>query len=73
MPRATFQPPAACDVILWVVEHRPGITEAELAAAMYGKDIHGQSRVNGDCTLLESRGLIRRDREERPMRLYPIA
>lgn len=69
MPRAAFEPPANCDVILWIVTHRPGITEAELAEAMFGK--REQPRVHQDCDLLESKGLIRRDREAKPMQLYP--
>jgi predicted transcriptional regulator len=69
MTRASFEPPVACDVILWIVNHRPGISEAELAEAMYGT--REQSRVHQDCDLLESKGLIDRQRDTRPMRLYP--
>ena len=68
MKPATFELPAACDVILWTIHHRPGISEGDLAEALYGE--RNQPRVHQDCDLLESRGLIRRDREVRPMRLY---
>jgi hypothetical protein len=70
MVKASFEMPAACDVILYLINHRPGITEQEVAAALYGKP--DQPRVNQDCNLLEGKGLIRRDRESRPLRLYPI-
>lgn len=68
MRRATFTLPVNCDVILWIVHHRPGITEAEIAEAMFG--VREQPRVHQDCDLLESKGLIER-RDTRPMRLYP--
>jgi hypothetical protein len=68
MSKSTFQMPAASDVIIYIVSHRPGITEAELATAMFGKP--DQPRVHQDCDLLESKGLIRRDRDSRPLRLY---
>jgi hypothetical protein len=69
MLRATFEIPAACDVILYVINHRPGITEPELARALYGQA--DQPRVHQDCDLLEGKGLIRRDRVSTPLCLYP--
>lgn len=68
MAKATFEMPVACDVVLYVISHRPGITEADVALALYGKP--DQPRVHQDCTLLESKGLVRRDRESRPVRLF---
>ena len=47
---ATFKSPAACDVILWIVHHRPGITEGDLSEALYGE--RDQSRVHQDCDIL---------------------
>jgi hypothetical protein len=70
MVKATFEMPAGCDVILYVISHRPGITEPEIAQALYGKP--DQPRVNQDCDLLERKGLIRRDRDSRPLRLYAV-
>jgi DNA-binding MarR family transcriptional regulator len=69
MMLARFEMPAGCDVILYVINHRPGISESEIAMALYGKP--DQPRVHQDCDLLEGRGLIRRERDSRPMRLYP--
>ena len=56
------------DVALWFISKRPGITEAELAQVMFGRT--DQPRVHQDVDALESMGLIRRDRNESPMRLY---
>jgi len=56
-------------VAAWIIRQRPGISEVGLAEAMYGT--RDQPRVHQDCDLLESRGLIERRRETRPMRLYP--
>lgn len=41
-----------------LVHHRPGITEAEIAEAMFG--VREQPGVRQDCDLLESKGLIER-------------
>lgn len=69
MALANFKMPANVDVILWVVHHRPGITELELSEAMFGES--NQSRVHQECDLLESKKLIERRRSSSPMRLYP--
>ena len=69
MTNATFESPAACEVALWLIKYRPGLTEAELAEVMYGR--RDQPRVHQDIDLLEGRGLIVRDRTTRPLRLYP--
>ena len=56
------------DVALWFIAKRPGITEAELANAMFGAA--DQPRVHQDVDALENMGLVRRDRTESPLRLY---
>ena len=56
------------DVALWFIAKRPGITEAELAQAMFGSS--DQPRVHQDVDALENMGLVRRDRDESPMRLF---
>ncbi len=50
--------PTIADVIRFIVSHQPGLSEPELALAMFGECI--QQRVNSDCRLLASRGLIER-------------
>ena len=47
------------DVLVFLIEKTPGRTEAQLADAVFG-DSGYQQRVNGDCRLLESRGIIER-------------
>ena len=47
------------DVLLFLIEKGPGRTEAELAEAIFGRAGY-QQRVNGDCTLLVSRGQVER-------------
>ena len=61
--------PTNADVALWFVTKRPGITEAELAEAMFGD--RNQPRIHQEIDLLENRGLVTRDRSESPMRLFP--
>ena len=56
------------DVALWFIAKRPGITEAELAHAMFGEA--DQPRVHQEVDALENMGLVRRDRSESPLRLY---
>jgi hypothetical protein len=56
------------DVALWFIAKRLGITEAELAHAMFGEA--DQPRVHQDVDSLESLGLVRRDRSDTPLRLY---
>ena len=46
-------------VLTFLIEKAPGRTEAALAEAIFG-DFGYQQRVNGDCRLLESRGIIER-------------
>jgi hypothetical protein len=60
--------PESKDVALWFIAKRPGITEAQLAEAMFGRP--EQPRVHQEVTLLENQGLVRRDRSCKPMRLY---
>lgn len=60
--------PTNSDVALWLIAKRPGITEAELAEAMFGE--RNQPRVHQEVDVLERSGLITRDRDVRPMRLY---
>ncbi len=70
MTRATFSAPAACDVALWIIQHRAGLTEAELSEAMFGR--RDQPRVHQNLDVLEGKGLIERRRNLRPMTLHPI-
>lgn len=69
MDKGTKAMPTAGQVVRWLVRHRSGITEADLAEAMYG--VRDQPRIHQECDLLELRGFIRRDRTDRPLRLYP--
>ena len=72
MPKAMFESPAACDVALWIVRHRPGITEPDLAEAMWG-DRRRQPEAHQEVNLLEGKGLLERRRNTRPMTLHPIS
>ena len=56
------------DVALWFIAKRPGMTEVELAQAMFG--VADQQRVNQDVRLLEASGFIRFQDGEPPRRLY---
>jgi len=47
------------DVLLFLIEKGPGRTESELAEAIFGDRAY-QQRVNQDCRLLVSRGMIER-------------
>ncbi len=47
------------DVLVFLIANGPGRTEAELAEAIFGNRGY-QQRVNGDCNLLVSRGVIER-------------
>jgi hypothetical protein len=51
--------PTILDALQFLIENGPGRTEAELARAIFGRDAY-QQRVNGDCRLLENRGLVER-------------
>jgi hypothetical protein len=68
----TFDRPIIAQAIEVIVRHRPGITERELAEAIFGKDEAYQQRVNSDCSWLRSMGYIRRDDATRPGRYYPV-
>lgn len=70
MRKPTFESPVTCDVALWIVRHRPGLTEAELAAAMWG-DRARQPDAHQQIDLLESKRLVERRRETRPLTLHP--
>ena len=60
--------PTNAEVALWFISKRPGITEAELAEAMFGE--RNQPRVHQEVDLLGSSGPVTRDRSVTPMRLY---
>ena len=47
------------DVLLFLIENGPGRTETELAEAIFGGQGY-QQRVNGDCSLLVSKGKVER-------------
>ena len=70
MRKATFESPVACDVALWIVRHRPGLTEAELAITMWG-DRARQPDAHQQIDLLEGKRLVERWRETRPLTLHP--
>ena len=58
------------EVIEWVVRHRPGLSDAELAEALHGR--RDQALVSGECRELESRGTLERRKEGRDViRNYP--
>ena len=70
MKAAQFSPPVAVDVALWIISHRPGMTQRELAHAMWGANGR-QSDAHQQVDLLETKGLVERRRDTRPLRLYP--
>ena len=57
--RKVPRPRSVSDRILSIVRHRPGLTELEIARAMYGKDAT-QQQVNRYCRELDELGLIER-------------
>ncbi len=62
----SFDPPIVAQAIEVIVRHRPGITQKELAEAIFGTEGYPQ-RINWDCRWLTSLGYIRRDKS-RPAR-----
>lgn len=63
------------DVLLFLIEKRPGRTERELAQAIFGRNGY-QQQVNGDCNLLLNRGLVERrgvGGPSDPYRYYPVS
>jgi hypothetical protein len=61
------------DTLRFIIESGPGRTEVQLADAIFGREGY-QQRVNGDCRLLESRGVIERRGSggpTEPFRYYP--
>lgn len=50
------------DRVLALIREKPGLTELEIAQSIFGEDAY-QQRVNGDCRLLLSRGLVERHGE----------
>lgn len=60
--------PTNAEAALWFISKRDGITEAGLARAMFGKA--DQPRIHQEVDVLESAGLVRRDRSVPPLRLY---
>jgi len=69
--KATFDSPAPCDVALWIIRHRPGLTENALAEAMWG-DRRRQTTAHLHVDLLEEQGLVERRRETRQVIIYPV-
>jgi hypothetical protein len=61
-----FDPPVVAQAVEVIVRHRPGITEKELAEAIFGRGGYPQ-RVNSECRWLISLGYIKRDKS-RPAR-----
>jgi len=64
-----FDPPMIAQAIEVIVRHRPGVTEREIAEAIFGENAY-QQRVNTDCRLLADLGYIRRE-GDRPFRYFP--
>ena len=60
--------PTNAEVALWFISKQDGITEAELAKAMFGQA--DQPRAHQEVDVLESAGLVRRDRSVTPLRLH---
>lgn len=69
MKLASFEVPANVDVILWLINKCPGLSESEIALRLFGERV--QQRVNQDISLLLNKGLIER-RGEGPFRLYAV-
>lgn len=65
-----FARPTIAQVLLFLVESRPGLTEPEYAEIMFGEGGY-QQRVNADSNYLESKGFIRIDSGDGQKRLYP--
>lgn len=61
--------PSAGQRILELVQRRPGMTEVEIAKALYGTSAVQQD-VNSECRSLESLGLIERRGESGPVDPY---
>lgn len=62
------------DVLVFLIKHGPGRTEAELAEAIFFKTGY-QQRINGDCNLLLNRGQVERRGDggpSDPYRYYPV-
>ena len=57
------------EVLLFLIENGPGRTERQLAEAIFGCKAY-QQRVNSDCQVLLSRGLVERRREGGPSDPY---
>jgi hypothetical protein len=56
----SFEAPIIAQALEVIVRHRPGITQRELAEAIFGSK-GSQQRVNQDCSLLTGLGYIIRD------------
>jgi hypothetical protein len=65
-----FDPPTIAQAIEVIVCHRPGITEMNLARAIFGPEAY-QQRVNSDCTWMTNAGYILRDDSTGPARYFP--
>lgn len=65
-----MEKPTIAQVLWFLVESRPGLTEPEYAEIMFG-DRGYQQRVNTDVNWLASKGTIRIDDSDGRKRLYP--
>jgi hypothetical protein len=63
-----FRPPTNAQAIEVIIRHRPGLTELEIAEAIFGKKAY-QQRVNADCRWLTAQGYI--TKAGRPARYIP--
>jgi hypothetical protein len=52
-----FKPPTNAQAIEVIVRHQPGLSQAEIAKALFGKDGY-QQQVNQDVNWLERQGYI---------------
>ena len=57
------------EVLLFLIKNGPGRTESQLAQAIFGRKAY-QQRVNSDCQVLLSRGLVERRGEGGPSDPY---
>ena len=65
-----FDPPTIAQAIGVSIRHRPGLSQREIAQAIFGDKAYPQ-RVNQDLSWLEGMGYIKRDRSGDVIRYYP--